>query len=405
MSSILNVREKSINDDNIIKKDYHTYGPYIHSFKNNDEIRISIQNQDLYVLPSESYIYIEGKIIVRGRNNQDITLRNNCFAYMFDEVRYELNGIEVDRTRYLGTTTTIKTFASINRDENQILKIAGWSYSSNDSYSFEVQTLPITENENRESTKLFSFYVPLKHLLGFAEDYNKIILNSKHELILIRSSTDENIILPLSSTNNIKVLITNLSWRIPHIILSDNAKLKMMKIIRDATPLPITFRSWDCHFNPTFGGGKKHQWSVKFTSHQERPRFIIIVFEHDKKFKHCNLSNLKVHLNSVTYPYDDLNLKFDDERFIILYDMYCKFQESYYMKEPQPLLSINEFKENPLIIVDVSHQNESIVNGPIDIRIEFDTDKVIPNDTLTYCLCIHDKIMEYVPLSGIVKKM
>ena len=41
---------------------YHTYQPYIASFRNNDEIRIPVQSQDLYTVPGESYIYIEGRM-------------------------------------------------------------------------------------------------------------------------------------------------------------------------------------------------------------------------------------------------------------------------------------------------------------------------------------------------------
>jgi len=31
----------------------------------------------------------------------------------------------------------------------------------------------------------FNFSVPLKNLLGFAEDYKKVLLNCKHELVLM----------------------------------------------------------------------------------------------------------------------------------------------------------------------------------------------------------------------------
>ena len=47
MSSIIDVLDKPLSDENIIKKDYHTYVPYLQSYNNNDDIRISIQNQDL----------------------------------------------------------------------------------------------------------------------------------------------------------------------------------------------------------------------------------------------------------------------------------------------------------------------------------------------------------------------
>jgi len=41
--------KKPFSDDSISKKEYHSYSPYQQSFKPNDEIRITIQNQDLYV--------------------------------------------------------------------------------------------------------------------------------------------------------------------------------------------------------------------------------------------------------------------------------------------------------------------------------------------------------------------
>lgn len=51
MSHILNVSQRPVIDNTIIRKEFHSYLSYLPSYENNDEIRISIQNQDLYVLP------------------------------------------------------------------------------------------------------------------------------------------------------------------------------------------------------------------------------------------------------------------------------------------------------------------------------------------------------------------
>ena len=45
----------------------------------------------------------------------------------------------------------------------------------------------------------FSFTTPLRHIFGFADDYNKIVYGFKHELSLVRDS-DDNAILLLPST-------------------------------------------------------------------------------------------------------------------------------------------------------------------------------------------------------------
>ncbi|GBP03669.1 hypothetical protein EVAR_67679_1 [Eumeta japonica] len=392
MSSIINVLEKPLSDENIIKKDYHTYIPYLQSYNNNDEIRISIQNQDLYVLPGESYLYVEGFVADEKtlKPTSNFKLRNNFVAYLFDEIRYELNGTEIDHTRYLGATSTIKNFVSLSPTESIVMKNAGW----NKIYDVNLEN------------GYFNFYVPLKMLLGFAEDYNKIILNSKHELILLRNKNDEGLVLSDNSTEKAKLVVSLISWRIPHVQLSDLSKLNMIKILNNGASIPIAFRSWDCHINPQLSTGNSHIWNVKLAANRERPRFVLIAFQRDNKFVHCNLTNLKVHLNSVSYPYDDLNLKFEHERYAVLYDMYLRFQQCYYMKEPQPLLTAQEFKNNaPIIVVDVSHQNESLNTGPIDIKLEFETATNIPAKTAAYCILMHDRIIEYIPIRGQVRKV
>lgn len=391
MSEVLNILQKPIYDESIIKKEYHSYTSYLQSFKNNDEIRISIQNQDLYVLPSDSYIYIEGFVTLEnGTISRNIKLKNNCVAFLFDEIRYEMNGIEVDRTRYLGITSSLKNYVSLNNNESKMLKNAGWFANS----EFELEN------------GYFNFCVPLKMLLGFAEDFNKIILNSKHELILLRSKSDQDAFFSTDAKEKIQLNIINITWKIPHIQLADFSKLEILKTINSERRLTLAFRSWDCHFNPVLSQGLHHLWNVKLSPQSERPRFILIVFQTSSGFQHCDLTNIKVHLNSDSYPYDDLNLKFDRNRFAILYEMYIKFQQSYYMREPQPLLSREDFKKvAPVIVIDVTHQNESIKLGPIDIRVEFQTAKNIPENTSAYCLLIHDRIIEYSPLTGEVKRV
>jgi len=62
MNEIFNVREKVYSDKSISKIEFHTYSSYNQTFKPNDEIRITIQNQDVYVLPHESYLNFQGII-------------------------------------------------------------------------------------------------------------------------------------------------------------------------------------------------------------------------------------------------------------------------------------------------------------------------------------------------------
>lgn len=129
MTDILSIDDEPIFDDRIVKIETHTYKPFANTtFGYSDEIRIPIQQQDLYTLPYESFLYIEGQL-TKNRptaDGGDVILGNNCVAFMFDEIRYELDGVEIDRNRNVGITTTLKHYVTVSSDRNVIMRNAGW---------------------------------------------------------------------------------------------------------------------------------------------------------------------------------------------------------------------------------------------------------------------------------------
>jgi len=66
MTDILNIEDEPNFDDRIVKIETHTDNPFANTtFRYSDEIRIPIQQQDLYTLPHESFLYIEGKLTIK----------------------------------------------------------------------------------------------------------------------------------------------------------------------------------------------------------------------------------------------------------------------------------------------------------------------------------------------------
>ncbi|XP_072750551.1 uncharacterized protein [Anoplolepis gracilipes] len=169
MIDILNIVSEPIFDDHIVKIETHTYNPYANTTLGYSD-EIPIQHQDLYTLPCESFFYIEGKLTIRKKDELMI-LGNNCVAVMFDELRYnELNGVEIDRNRNVGITCTIKNYISLTHERSKVLHNAAWN---------------IVANNGGEG--YFNFCVSLNKLLGFCENYKRVVINARHELILIRS--------------------------------------------------------------------------------------------------------------------------------------------------------------------------------------------------------------------------
>jgi hypothetical protein len=413
----LNVGEGYVNDCKITQMQYHSFQPYSNNaFSNNDEIRISVQNMEVYTLPCESYIYIEGKVNTPKDVGQGIgtfNFTNNGLAFLFSEMRYEINGIEIQKLKYPGISSALKGYCSYTPNDLHVLQNACWSNDLN------------TEvNKNFMQNEKFSGCIPLKHLFGFCEDYKKILLNCNQQLILNRSSTDfdalnvSGVAVAENITKNKKVTITlnKVLWKIPIIRVNDREKLKLLKILDSKKPISCAYRSWDLCEYPILPQNTCHSWTVKSSSLLEKPRFAIIGFQTDRKnnllkhsgqFDSCNLKNLKIHLNSEVYPYEDFQADFSEKLTTVLYKSYTDFQKSYYERDYcAPLLSKYIFDLiSPIFVVDLSRQNDNVKSSTVDMRIEFETTQTIPDKTAAYCLILHDQIITYNPFNGEVRKL
>ncbi|KAL4105018.1 hypothetical protein QTP88_020293 [Uroleucon formosanum] len=382
------------------------------SLSNNDEIRISVLNMDSYTLPCESYIYIEGKVNKPSDAAGDVRFSNNGLAFLFSEMRYEINGIEIQKLKSPGVSSCLKAYCSYTPNDLNALENAAWD-SAMDS----------EDNKNFMSNNVFTGCIPLKHLFGFCEDYKKILLNCNQQLILNRASTDLDAIhvvgagatAVVDKNKKITIELTKVLWKMPIIKVSDKEKLRLLKVIDSHRTLSCAFRTWDVCEYPILPRNTSHSWTVKSSSLLEKPRFVLFGLQTDRKknnevdagrFDHCQLKNLKVHLNSEVYPYEDFRADFKNNTTSILYKAYTDFQKSYYERDySEPLLSKHIFQNYvPIVVVDLSRQNDNVKSSTVDLRIEFETDTVIPEKTAAYCLILHDQIITYNPFSGDVRK-
>jgi len=103
--SFLDVGGPYISESPIREMFMHSFLPFSSSTLNNgDEIRIAIQNRDAHTLPSESFIYIEGKIIKPDEMKTTINIAHNGLTNLFSEMKYEINSTEVQRVKKPGIT-------------------------------------------------------------------------------------------------------------------------------------------------------------------------------------------------------------------------------------------------------------------------------------------------------------
>ena len=138
----------------------------------------------------------------------------------------------------------------------------------------------------------------------------------------------------------------------PYVVLSDNHKIKLLHYLQSETPIAMSFRSWELYEYPLLPTTSQHVWTVKTSNQLKKPHFVILGFQTNRKgqtasnasrFDHCNISNVKLFLNSQYYPYGNLNLNINQNQYALLYDMYTSFQKIYYENEIEPLLKKGEY--------------------------------------------------------------
>lgn len=402
--SILGINEKVIIDNSIVDAEFHSHQSSTTNFNYNDEMRISIEG-DRPTLPHLSYIEVRGRVKkedgTEAPNNMSFV--NNGLAHLFSEIRYELNGIPIDSTTKVGIASTIKGLLSYTRNQVVKLQNAGWIPLHNE------KTLPFAADNS------FTVCLPLNMLLGFAEDYKKIILNMRQELVLIRSSSDSNAL--YHATEKGKVIIDRILWRIPHIVPSLKNELFLSDYMKKQTDTHIAFRSWELHTKTGLPATTKHSWNIKSVRKSQSPQYVILAFQSSRDgdikkdtshFDKANFNNIRVYLNSIKRPYDNLDVDLDKYQVGQLYEMYADFQRSYYGKESEPIIPMEKFcSAYPMIVVDCSKQPENIAfqTQTVNVRLEFDTNKALPDNTVAYCLLIYEKHFTYNALTKYVNQL
>lgn len=203
----------------------------------------------------------------------------------------------------------------------------------------------------------------------------------KQELVLIRNNNDYDCV-TAEVEEKPKVIIDKIYWRIPHVSVDIPQQLALTKILNKNIDIPICFRSWELVEYPSVPENTIRTWPVKTTTNLETPGHVIVAFQTDKmnkvlsnmsKFDDCNLTNIRVFLNSERYPYNELFLDFKNEKYATLYEMFAIFQSSYYERENEPIFSKKQFKSiAPIVHIDCLKQKETIQSGSVIVRIEFE---------------------------------
>ena len=414
---MLKIDETFAKDESIEEYEYHEYEPITGANLNNPgEIRISVETQDIFYHPSESYLIFEGRLTKADGaaygNDDVVAITNNGTMHLFSNIKYHLSGQEIESLFYPGQATTMLGLLKYPDDFQKSQGLNQLWYkdaavgagADNSNNGFVARHHYLIKSPDPKGT--FSFRIPLKHIFGFAEDYDKVVYGFRHVLTLVRKS-DDDAIFRLAAAGAGKITLSKVSWYIPHVRPADGPKLRLYEMIEKKVKLDVGFRMRQCE-SISVPQSTNFSWRMTVKSSPEKPRYIIVAFQTEKDgnqeknpsiFDHVKVKNIYATLNSTRYPVVDYDLSFAKQQFSRAYGDAASFRAKYYNMDElvsNPNITPSDYKDLfPLFVFNVSKQSEKLKYSITDIQIKAQFNANVPAGTEAFALVISDRILSF----------
>ena len=422
MNSILRITEPILKDDSIDKYEDIAYEPVAGTNLNSSgqDIRLTIETQDIFTHPSESYLIIEGRLLRANDNsygaNDPVSITNNGIMHLFKRIRYDLSGQEIENIMNVGQATTMLGLLkypddfSKSKGLNQLWYKDTTVNAEEANAGWNARRLYIITGSDPRGT--FSFRISLKHIFGFCGDYDKVVYGLKHNLTLTRNDDNDAIFRAANDAagNPVaagKIRLDKISWFMPHVTPADNDKMELYKIIEKKEKIPVGYRMIQCD-SATIPQAISFSWRLSVKSSPEVPRFIIVGFQTDKRgdqltnpsiFNNVNVSNIYVMLNSTRYPTTDYNISFLSQKYSRVYGDAAEFRSKFFNMDElisNPNITPADFKNlYPLFLFDVSKQSEKLKYSTTDIQIKMHFSANVAANTQAYAVIISDRLINF----------
>ena len=177
--------------------------------------------------------------------------------HLFSQIGYSLSNQEMETIYHPGQATTMLGLLKYPNDFalaqglNQLwCKDTGATAALADNTGFAIRQAYLIQKPTTKGT--FSFIVPLSHIFGFCEDYDKIVYGVKHTLTLVRKSDDDAIFRARGADDAAtlaaagKVDVSKISWFMPHVTPSDMERMELYKTIESKASIPVAYRARQC---------------------------------------------------------------------------------------------------------------------------------------------------------------
>lgn len=360
--------------------------------------------------------------------------------YLFSEIKYEINDIEVERIKNPGQTTTILGLASYPDDysSSSALKLCWTKDTTKNADSHEFNVIPAgqipaggvrpTKNpnynqgfairkaylmspDNDRDKGCFEFVIPFNHIFGFG-NYNHTIWGVKQALTFTRCNNDL-AIFRANTVDDGKVRFDQIIWKIPQIRIESTKVLELRSNLFNKEEILMAFSSRNAESFNVERDVKEFSYTITRSSGIKKPRQIFVAFQVDKKadqtknpavFDHITLRKAILTLNGNRYPAFDYLTDYKKNQYGNLYEWFDNFESDFNNLNPFIVgsqVNYPAFKTlYPIIRFDITHQSDTIKSGVVvDIQLDFTTEDDTPANTKGFIVILYDKVVKLTPLS------
>ena len=426
--------ESVLIDETTEEYEYFEYSPdseTLESLNGIREIRFNVEALSTFIHPHESFLYFEGQIVKDDNTNylnaDNVTLANDGILHLFSEIKYSINGQPIEDILNPAISSIMLRMLRYPDDFSKSKGLmqcwfkdngdGGITIANNNTGRGERKNLfydTIVGAANVQKKGSFSFCIPLNHIFGFCDDYDKVMYGVNHGLSLFRKGDNTAIHRELNNIGGVdvpaKVILRKVKWCIPHVKPSLEIYNGLTQKIGQGANVKIGFKNRKV--DEKIVDSANWSWRVAVTSGNETPRFLILGFQTGDKnvqvggndktgnpsvFDHCNVEHIQVKMLGRLYPSQVEILNFPNNQYSKAYNNVAKFRELF---DGTPELfshsGINpiDFKTlYPLFVFNVSNQIPKTISAVVEVvfNVKF---QQAPQNTTAYCLTISDKIFD-----------
>src|SRR6267154_453650 len=223
-------------DNSIDSFQYQDHTPQNQGINDKSDIIIEVNSTNSYILPSESKIIIQGQLRKSNAthdayvNADEIALVNNAMMFLFKEISYSIEDVEIERIKNPGQITSMLGYANYPDD---------FSTSSGLSMCWSKDTTKYANSSKyaASATAPAANYTPTAN-----PEYNQVIWELKHTLRLTPFSDDNLAIYRKNTVDAGEVHFTRIIWSIPNIVIEPSMKTSVNALIVNNQITPVTFR-------------------------------------------------------------------------------------------------------------------------------------------------------------------